>query len=78
MEKQLAAHGYYRKFTKDRLSDFKGSHEKETFFTPAEEGRILHELLQSVSYESVSLHSIYNYICWVCVTLQNQIRAGWY
>ena len=54
MEKQLAKeHGYYRKFTKDRLSDFKGSHDRETFFTPAEEGRLLHELLQSVSYDSV-------------------------
>ena len=54
MEKMLAKkHGYYRKFTKDKLSDFKGSHDRETFFTPAEEGRLLHELLQSVSYDSV-------------------------
>jgi len=54
MEKQLAKqHGYYRKFAKDRLSDFKGSDNKETFFTPAEEGRLLHKLLQSVSYEPV-------------------------
>ena len=60
MEKQLAKeHGYYKKFTKDRLSDFKGSHVKETFFTPAEEGRLLHELLQSVSYEPVRLHNIH-------------------
>ena len=57
MEKQLAKeHGYYKNFTKDRFSDFKGSHEKATFFTPAEEGRLLHDLLQSISYEPVRLH----------------------
>ena len=63
MEKELAKdHGYYRKFTKDGLSDFKGSHEKEAFFTPAEEGRLLHELLQSVSYEPVSYIIIISYV----------------
>lgn len=57
MEKQLAKEpGYYKQFTKDRLSDFKGSHEKATFFIPAEEGRLLHDLLQSISYEPVRLH----------------------
>ena len=60
MEKQLAGeHGYYRKFTKDKLSDFKNSHNKETFFTPAEEGRLLHDILQSVPYEPVRCHSLY-------------------
>ena len=59
MDKQLAKeHGYYKKFTKDRLSDFKGSHKKATFFTPAEEGRLLHDLLQSISYEPVRLHLV--------------------
>ena len=54
MEKQLAKeHGYYKKFTKDKLHDFKGSNNQETFFTPAEKGRLLHELLQSVPYDSV-------------------------
>ena len=54
MEKQLAKeHGYYKKFTKDKLHDFKGSDNQETFFTPAEKGRLLHELLQSVPYDSV-------------------------
>ena len=36
------------------LSGFEGSGDKNHFFTPAEEGRLLHSLLQSVVYESVS------------------------
>ena len=66
MEKQLAKeHGYYKNFTKDRLSDFKDSQNKDVFFTPAEEGRLLHKLLQSVSYEPV--RRVYIRILYVCV-----------
>ena len=67
MEKQLAKeHGYYKNFTKDRLSDFKDSQNKDVFFTPAEEGRLLHKLLQSVSYEPVRRVYIRIVYC-VCV-----------
>jgi len=60
MEKQLE-NGYYRKFTVKDLSDFKGSGDKNKFFTPAEEGRLLHSMLQSVVYEPVRL------LCGVCI-----------
>ena len=63
MEKQLK-NGYYKKFIVKDLSGFKGSGDKNNFFTPAEEGRLLHSILQSVVYESVRL------LCGVCVVLQ--------
>ncbi|XP_065883003.1 anoctamin-10-like isoform X2 [Dysidea avara] len=50
MEKQLE-NGYYRKFAVKDLSSFKGSDDRNNFFTPAEEGRLLHSVLQSVTYE---------------------------
>ena len=54
MEKQLE-NGYYRKFAVKDLSSFKGSDDRNNFFTPAEEGRLLHSVLQSVTYEPVRL-----------------------
>jgi len=56
MEKQLQ-NEYYKKFVVKDLSNFKGCEDKHTFFTPAEEGRLLYSMLQSVSYEPVR-HSI--------------------
>eukprot|EP00795_Rhopilema_esculentum_P008383 gene8383-14358_t len=51
LEKQLKESKRYQEFYVDGLNDFQGSYDEQTFFTPAEQALLLHNVLSKVAFQ---------------------------